>query len=91
MAAEEKLKQDMERVTYLTPAEAEKAEKIEDDSNKLRFVPPTIEFRSIEDEYAAYRAENSIAKAAAEQNKEVGPRKVADAFVYLHPKGDGVA
>jgi len=71
MAAEEKLKQDMERVTYLTPAEAEKAEKIEDDSNKLRFVPPTIEFRSIEDEYAAYRAENSIAKAAAEQNKEV--------------------
>ncbi len=70
MAAEEKLKQDMERVTYLTPEESEKAEKIEDNSNKLRFVP-TITFRSLEDEYEAYRSEKSVATVSTDQGNEV--------------------
>ena len=58
--AEKRFKDDMEKVTFLTPAEYEEAEKAETKSEKLRFVP-TISFRTIEDEYEAYRRENENA------------------------------
>lgn len=54
--AEKKFKEDMEKISYLSPEEYEKAEKAESRSQKLRFVP-TISFRTIEDEYESYRRE----------------------------------
>ena len=59
MAAEEKFKEDMERASYLTPEESAQAEKVEEKCSKLTFVP-TMSFRSIEDEYAAYCDEHGI-------------------------------
>ncbi len=59
MAAEEKFKEDMERASYLTPEESAQAAKVEEKCSKLTFVP-TVSFRSIEDEYAAYCDEHGI-------------------------------
>ncbi len=65
MEAEEKFKTDMERVSYLTPEETAKAAKLEEKTSKLTFVP-TVSFRTIEDEYAAYCDENGIKPVRAE-------------------------
>ena len=54
--AEKKFKEDMEKISYLSPEEYRKAEKAESQSQKLKFVP-TISFRTIEDEYESYRRE----------------------------------
>lgn len=59
MAAEEKFKSDMERASYITPEEAVQAAKVEEKCSKLTFVP-TVSFRTIEDEYAAYCDEHGI-------------------------------
>ncbi|MGN1350743.1 MAG: hypothetical protein ACI4VM_07100 [Anaerovoracaceae bacterium] len=61
MDAEEKFKDDLERVSFLTQEELEQAEKIEQKKQKLTFVP-TVAFRSLEDEYADYCDENGIEK-----------------------------
>ncbi len=68
--AEKRFKDDMEKVTYLTPAEYEEAQKAETKSQKLRFVP-TISFRTIEDEYEAFRRENGAPRQAPEEDKSV--------------------
>lgn len=65
MEAEEKFKTDMERVSYLTPEETAQAAKLEEKTSKLTFVP-TVSFRTIEDEYAAYCDENGIKPVRAE-------------------------
>jgi len=59
MDAEEQFRSDMERAAYITPEESAQAEKVEEKSRKLTFAP-TMSFRSIEDEYAAYCDENGI-------------------------------
>lgn len=68
--AEKRFKDDMEKVTFLTPAEYEEAEKAETKSQKLRFVP-TISFRTIEDEYEAYRRDNHATSKPSEEEKGV--------------------
>lgn len=70
MAAEEKFKSDMERVSYLTPEETAKAAKLEEKTSKLMFVP-TVSFRSIEDEYAAYCDENGIKPVRPERTEGI--------------------
>ncbi len=55
--AEKKFKEDMEKISYLSPEEYKEAEKAESQSQKLKFVP-TISFRTIEDEYESYRREH---------------------------------
>lgn len=91
MAAEEKFKEDMERASYLTPEESAQAAKVEEKCSKLTFVP-TVTFRSIEDEYAAYCDEHGIkherpkaepARTAEKQEKagvpaESGAEKAAE-------------
>lgn len=94
MAAEEKFKSDMERVSYLTPEETAKAAKLEEKTSKLTFVP-TVSFRSIEDEYAAYCDENGIRPARSERTeaaevKDSGKTadKAADEAASVHESGE---
>ncbi len=74
--AEKKFRDDMEKVSFLSPEEYSEAERAENQSQKLRFVP-TISFRTIEDEYESYRRENNIPRAEnldkneTKDNKEV--------------------
>lgn len=68
--AEKRFKEDMEKVTFLSPSEYEEAERAETQSQKLRFVP-TISFRTIEDEYESYKRENNIPRAPRNEDKKV--------------------
>lgn len=72
--AEKKFKDDMEKISYLSPAEYEEAERAETQSQKLRFVP-TISFRTIEDEYESYRRDHEKFDASAGKGKDGGGSK----------------
>ena len=82
MAAEEKFKSDMERASFITPEESAQAAKVEEKCSKLTFVP-TVSFRTIEDEYAAYCDEHGIKhekpKAAAKQDEKKPETDAAEA------------
>lgn len=82
MAAEEKFKSDMERASFITPEESAQAAKVEEKCSKLTFVP-TVSFRTIEDEYAAYCDEHGIKhekpKASAKQDEKKSETDTAEA------------
>lgn len=81
--AEEQFRSDMERAAYITPEESLQAERVVEKSKKLTFVP-TVAFRTIEDEYAAYCDENGIQHKVytpAETEPKQAPAKKASGLM----------